>query len=167
MSIKESALSAITSISNSDFVRAVTSAGASRRITVSNLAKQIIEGYEGSTVAGSAQSIKSALDSLNSKSGVPTSSVGTIVSWSNVRRSGNTVTLAFAVDMTQTVSGFTEIANIPQGFRPSTGLNFQIPYIHDGAIDIGQVQILETGAIRIPVTATSGKRQGFTVTYIV
>lgn len=66
MSIKESALSAITSISNSDFVRAVTSAGASRRITVSNLAKQIIEGYAGSTVAGSAQSVKSALDSLNS-----------------------------------------------------------------------------------------------------
>jgi len=69
MSIKESALSAITSISNSDFVRAVTSAGASRRITVSNLAKQIIEGYAGSTVAGSAQSVKSALDSLNSKIG--------------------------------------------------------------------------------------------------
>lgn len=67
MSIKESALTAITSISNSDFVRAVTSAGASRRITVSDLAKQIIEGYAGSTVAGSAQSVKSALDSLNSK----------------------------------------------------------------------------------------------------
>jgi len=69
MSIKESALSTIASISNSDFVRAVTSAGASRRITVSNLAKQIIEGYAGSTVAGSAQSVKSALDSLNSNIG--------------------------------------------------------------------------------------------------
>ena len=69
--------------------------------------------------------------------------------------------------MTQTVSGFTEIANVPQGFRPSSGQNFQIPYIHDGAIDIGQVQIMDTGAIRIPATATSGKRQGFAVTYVV
>jgi hypothetical protein len=67
MSIKESALSTIASISNSDFVRAVTSAGASRRITVTNLAKQIIEGYAGSTVAGAAQSVKVALDSLNSR----------------------------------------------------------------------------------------------------
>lgn len=145
MSIKESALSAITSITQSDFIRVVTSAGASRRISFANLSNSL----------------------LSSSSGVPTSSVGTIVSWSNVRRSGNTVTLAFAVDMTQTVSGFTEIANVPQGFRPSTGLNFQIPYIHDGVIDLGQVQVLDTGAIRIPATATSGKRQGFTVTYII
>lgn len=41
MSIKESALSAITSISNGDFVRVVTSSGASRRITVANLANVI------------------------------------------------------------------------------------------------------------------------------
>ena len=67
MSIKESALTAITAISNSDFVRAVTSAGASRRITVANLAKQIVEGYAGSSLAGSRQSVKSAIDSLNSK----------------------------------------------------------------------------------------------------
>ena len=67
MSIKESALTAITAISNSDFVRAVTSVGASRRITVANLAKQIVEGYAGSSLAGSSQSVKSAIDSLNSK----------------------------------------------------------------------------------------------------
>ena len=67
MSIKESALTAITAISNSDFVRAVTSAGASRRITVANLAKQIVEGYTGSSLAGESQSVKAALDSLNSK----------------------------------------------------------------------------------------------------
>lgn len=64
MSIKESALTAITAISNSDFVRAVTSAGASRRITVANLAKQIIEGYTGSSLAGSNRSVKAALDKL-------------------------------------------------------------------------------------------------------
>lgn len=67
MAIKESALSLITSIAQGDWVRAVTSAGASRRVTVANLAKAIVESYTGSSLAGSAQSVKSAIDSLNSK----------------------------------------------------------------------------------------------------
>ena len=72
MAIKESALSLITSIAQGDWVRAVTSAGASRRITVANLARAIVESYTGSRLAGSAQSVKSALDSLNSKIGTVT-----------------------------------------------------------------------------------------------
>jgi hypothetical protein len=64
MAIKESALSLITSIAQGDWVRAVTSAGASRRITVANLAKAIVESYTGSSLAGSAQSVKTALDSV-------------------------------------------------------------------------------------------------------
>ena len=67
MAIKESALSLITSIAQGDWVRAVTSAGASRRVTVANLAKAIVESYTGSSLAGSNQSVKSALDLLNSK----------------------------------------------------------------------------------------------------
>ncbi len=67
MSIKESALTAITSITQSDFVRAVTSAGASRRITVANLAKAIVESYTGSSLAGESQSVKSAIDTLNGR----------------------------------------------------------------------------------------------------
>ena len=66
MAIKESALSLITSIAQGDWVRAVTSAGASRRVTVANLAKAIIESYTGSSLAGSSQSVKDAIDSLNS-----------------------------------------------------------------------------------------------------
>lgn len=41
MSIKESALSVISSIAQSDFVRAVTSDGNSRRVTVANLSKAV------------------------------------------------------------------------------------------------------------------------------
>lgn len=74
MAIKESLLTVVNSIGDSDFVRAVTSAGASRKLSVSNLAKHIVETYTGSTIAGSAQSVKSAIDtqksaidSLNSK----------------------------------------------------------------------------------------------------
>lgn len=67
MAIKESLLTVVNSISDSDFVRAVTSAGASRKLSVSNLAKHIVETYTGSTIAGSAQSVKSALDALVEK----------------------------------------------------------------------------------------------------
>lgn len=41
MAIKESALSLITSIAQGDFIRVVTSVGASRRITVANLSDAI------------------------------------------------------------------------------------------------------------------------------
>lgn len=67
MSIKESALSAITSITQSDFIRAVTSAGASRRLTVANLAKAIIESYTGSSLGGANQSVKAAIDLQHNK----------------------------------------------------------------------------------------------------
>lgn len=67
MAIKESLLTVVNSISDSDFVRAVTSAGASRKLSVSNLAKHIVETYTGSTIAGSAQSVKSAVDAMVEK----------------------------------------------------------------------------------------------------
>ena len=67
MSIKESALSVISSIAQGDFVRAVTSDGNSRRVTVANLAKAVVESYTGSSLGGSQRSVKAAIDSLNSK----------------------------------------------------------------------------------------------------
>ena len=69
---KEKNLTTVTSVAAADFARIVTSAGASVKATAANLAKYIIETYNGSTVAGSAQSVKSALDSLNSKIGTVT-----------------------------------------------------------------------------------------------
>lgn len=63
---KEKNLTSITTVAAADFARIVTSAGASVKATAANLAKYIVETYNGSTVAGSAQSVKSALDSLNS-----------------------------------------------------------------------------------------------------
>lgn len=67
MGVKEKALTAASSIASGDFLRMVTSAGASRKIDYSKLAKAIVEEYNGSTIAGSAQTLKAALDSLNSK----------------------------------------------------------------------------------------------------
>lgn len=42
---------------------------ASYKLLVSDIAKAIVENYKGSSLAGSAQSVKSALDSLNSRLG--------------------------------------------------------------------------------------------------
>lgn len=47
MSVKESALSAITSIAQADFVRVVTAAGASRRISLANLGNAIFNNRSG------------------------------------------------------------------------------------------------------------------------
>lgn len=69
MSIKESALNTIAALTNSDFVRMVTSAGASRKATLQSIAQHIIETYAGSSLAGSNQSVKAALDGLNSTLG--------------------------------------------------------------------------------------------------
>lgn len=76
MAIRESLLNTISTIATSDFVRAVTSAGASSKVTVSNLAKAIIENYTGSSLAGSSQSLKNAIDSQ----GVITLSASTVSS---------------------------------------------------------------------------------------
>lgn len=64
---KEKNLTTVTSVAAADLSRVVTSAGASVKATFANVAKYIVETYNGSTVAGSAQSVKSALDALNSK----------------------------------------------------------------------------------------------------
>ena len=64
---KEKNLTAVTSVAAADFTRVVTSAGASVKATFANVAKYIVETYNGSTLAGSSQSVKSALDSLKNK----------------------------------------------------------------------------------------------------
>ena len=64
MSIRESALSLISSISQSDYLRAVTSGGNSRRITMANAAKAVVEGYSGSSLGGSQRTVKAAIDAM-------------------------------------------------------------------------------------------------------
>lgn len=70
MGIKESALPQKSSVATDDFVRVVGNDGSSYKQLVSDVAKAIIENYTGSSLAGSSQSVKSALNSLNSK--IPT-----------------------------------------------------------------------------------------------
>lgn len=66
--IYEKNLSNASGIGSGDYLRTVNSNNESEKINYTLLAKAIIEQWTGSTLAGSAQSVKSALDSLNSNS---------------------------------------------------------------------------------------------------
>lgn len=79
MAIKESALTEMVTITNNDLVRVVSNAGASRIISVFNLAYAVVEGYTGSSLAGSTRSIKSAIDDTEIDSEVTT--LATSMGW--------------------------------------------------------------------------------------
>lgn len=65
--VYEQNLASKSTLTTTDYIRVVGSDNVSYKQLVSDVAKKIIENYTGSTLAGSAQSVKSALDSLNSK----------------------------------------------------------------------------------------------------
>jgi len=66
---KEKNLTTVTSVAAADFVRVVTSAGATVKSTMENLAKSLLTtSFSGLSLGGSQQSVKDALDSLNSNS---------------------------------------------------------------------------------------------------
>lgn len=64
-----------STLTTSDYIRVVGSDNESYKQLVSDVAKKIIETYAGSSLAGSSQSVKSAIDSLNSKWGDKSSSL--------------------------------------------------------------------------------------------
>ena len=65
---KERNLPSKSTLTTSDYIRVVGSDNASYKQLVSDVAEKIIENYTGSSLAGSSQSVKSAIDALNSKS---------------------------------------------------------------------------------------------------
>lgn len=65
--IYEKNLSNASGIGSGDYLRTVNSNNESEKINYTLLAKAIIEQWTGSSLAGSAQSVKSAVDTLNNK----------------------------------------------------------------------------------------------------
>ena len=85
-----------SSLTTSDYIRVVGSDNVSYKQLVSDVAKKIIEDYTGSSLAGSSQSVKSALDALNSKytsynASLTLSSTGNASLESVIGHSANTV----------------------------------------------------------------------------
>lgn len=104
---------------------------------VSAVAKKIVEDYAGSTLAGSAQSVKSALDALNSTLNQKASGVATYVTndvtanANGIRYSVRGKTLFVFINQGkesgQTTSDFVKIATIP--FTPYIAANtFEIQF---------------------------------------
>lgn len=126
MSIKESALTAVTSITNADFTRIVLSGGGSRRVLVANLAKHIIENYASSSLGGVTRSIKAALDlvatntymsvTATPSSGLTLGTTKTI----NVYRRGAVGFLQYNIIVASATVASHTLCTIPDGYRPAT-----------------------------------------------
>ena len=88
---------------------------------VSAVAKKIVEDYAGSTLAGSAQSVKSALDALNSTVDFSSSVTTTHTKGSAFKfiKRGNVVNGTLALTLTSSVSAWGVVAVIPTGYRPA------------------------------------------------
>lgn len=122
---KERNLTNITSVAAADFLRIVTSAGASVKATAANFAKYVIESYNGSTIAGSAQTVKDALDLLNSKSTSVALTIGSVSSNATVRKRAEVCVLPVSIGNGTALSSFTSgmiIGELPAGFRPVSSI---------------------------------------------
>lgn len=64
--VYEQNLASKSTLTTSDYIRVVGSDNVSYKQLVSDVAKKVIETYAGSTLAGSAQSVQSAINALNS-----------------------------------------------------------------------------------------------------
>lgn len=150
---KEKNLTAVTSVAAADFARVVTSAGASVKATFANIAKYIVETYNGSTVAGSAQSVKSALDSLNSKTAIKTSAVsGGALSGLYVSKVGDVLYVrAIYISPSSAISAGTGVTlcTLPEGFRPSATVYFGGTFTNGSGHPVGfRGDIASDGLVR-------------------
>ena len=64
--VKENTLTNVTDVNQNDSVRLIGSDNASKKALLSAVSKSVVEEYNGTSLAGSSQTIKSALDALNS-----------------------------------------------------------------------------------------------------
>lgn len=139
---KEKNLTNVTTVAAADFIRLVTSAGASVKGTLENFAKSLLTtSFSGLSLGGSQQSVKDALDSLNSKTTGSVSkasgiSGGTLDS-NTLIKVGNTVYgSARLYGISQTANGV--FFTIPSGFRPSQTIRVM------GSIEISGVGVEAT-----------------------
>ena len=95
-----------------------------------------------------------------------TSTKGTVQPWSRVRKSGEVVTLTFQLSATTAISAWTAILTVPSAYAPSVSLNFYAPVQINGSVSFQQVQVLDSGDVRVSTGINSGTVFGVTLTYI-
>ena len=120
-----------SSLTVNDYIRVVGSDNASYKQLVNDVAKKIIENYTGSSLAGSSQSVKSALDALNRK----TEGIAQTYRWNNVSRldiqlsavpSSNKYGQLILLNSNQRVLAFIDIDDAPSVLPISGGITFTV-----------------------------------------
>ena len=135
------------------------------KMLVSDIAKTIIETYAGSSLAGSAQSVKAALDSLNSSS-AELELIDITSSLNQVRISGKTGILSISGTPTTDITAFTgNRIKLPSGFRPFTNENFYIATNIDGNVVVSQWQVLTDGNVRCGTLLPANKNFQISIPY--
>lgn len=149
MGIRESALNTIASLANGDFVRMVTAAGASRKASLQSIAQHILETYTGTSLAGSNQSVKSAIDGLNSTTAysITASASSDVHALSYYKKYGKIRVLHLRATLTAGLVNAGVIATVSQPFTH----DFQFPAMDtDGKIyrvRCNDTRIMATGTI--------------------
>ena len=110
---KENALSAKSSVTGSDFLRLVGSNGVSYKQLVTDVAKYIIESYAGSSIAGSSQSPKAAVDALKTAVDSLNSNVNTWYTSKEIYGAG-AINDANNAPAPSLYVAYTTAANVPQ-----------------------------------------------------
>ena len=123
---KERNMTNVTSVAAADFVRVVTSAGASVKGTMENFAKSLLTtAFSGLSLGGSQQSVKDALDSLNSNSdqNLTTSYASEMTCF----KRGNVGFLRIRDPKGLASGTSTTVATLPVGYRPEANINHYLP----------------------------------------
>lgn len=141
-----------------DFLLGIgASAGSTEyKMLINDLARAIIEQYTGSTVAGSAQSIKAALDALNSKADLAMTRTendyvdATSFGRMHAQKKGNMLYLNGNLNITQggTLSDFVEIGRI-SGWNSTDSCFVTVMRQGGSSQSPLTVQVLTNGIIQI------------------
>ena len=162
MGVKENTLPSKSNITASDRLRAIGSDDKSYRALVSDVAKYIVENYNGSTLAGSAQSVQAAFTELNSNingedfTSKVTASDGE--TWANVKfvKIGKACFVSYQ-GASKAHSANDPLCVLPSGYRPA--IQTFAPFVKN-ANAYGFVAIVPQGSIyvnQISSTSASGR----------
>ena len=147
-----------SSLTVNDFIRVVGTDNVSYKQLVSDVAKKIIENYTGSSLAGSSQSVKSALDALNSKT-IYTSDNGMQLS-----KVGKVAQIDIMPSMTTTASSAVVDTITNTAYRPTVDVDIATRVYNGSSYVDCWFQITTSGTVSIK-SATGGAIAGFQARY--
>lgn len=108
-----------------------------QKVDFDTLAGAVIEAYDGATLAGTAQSVQSAFNSINSnKESVDTNGAYTTLTSGiyYIKKHGFVNVFAHKTGITLSARSWTDVATLPVGYRPSTTIYAATVLGNNGAV---------------------------------